>query len=228
MLWNNDKALESVDVDSLIKEMQSVKRRLFRSYVSGELEEVHQSLVKEMKQYMSYKWGYFNTILRIIMKEKSVFKGCRSFVYFVEYFNCMFAPECKVESSFSIIKILLYMNSSISLEDLNLKLRILFWFKDEFGPKSRAFIKEICEEWLATKGRAPFVNKERSKKIYSTVLDRLFLHTDSCGTFANDYDSGSDDDGAFSGSESEHESDFEIDLSSNWNNRIPSENKSDI
>ena len=132
-----------------------------------------------------------------------MYKGNEDFAYFAEYLFCMFPPECKVESAFSIIKLLLSRNCTLCIEDLNLKMRILMTFRNEFSEENREFVEKLCEEWLDGRGRVPFIDKERSNKIYGTVLDHLLLDKTSFETMTGEY--GFDEEPAFS--DSDHPSD---------------------
>ncbi len=95
---------------------------------------------------------------------------------------------------------------------------ILHRFKDEFGPQSRDFIEQLAIEWLDLYG-APFIDKKRSFKRFSTVLDRLLLPKDDTVQLTADYDSEDDDvNESFSQSESEHPSDDEVCAQLDWHN----------
>ena len=91
----------------------------------------HTYLTAESKKYMSYKWRTINTVLYFILKEEAVYKGCHGFAYFAEYFFVMGAPECAVESCYSIVKLLLSKSSTLNIEVMRIKLRILYFFRKD-------------------------------------------------------------------------------------------------
>lgn len=144
-----------------------------------------------------------------------MYDGCHGWAYFVEYFNAMGAPECAVESCYSIIKLLLSKNSTLHIDVLRVKLRILYFFRREFSEETRQFIESICEKYLDEKGRVPFIDKKRSKKVYGTVMDK-YLIEEEMTLEVGDFDALP----MFSDHESSHESDDEIDLSHFKNVRV--------
>ena len=212
MLRNNDKALKkkwNIVVEDIMGQMQLIKRRLFMIFVSGNFGKVHEFMKGKSKKHMQYTWRPFNAIIYLILKEQKVYGSCHGFAYFAEYFIAMGAPECAVESCYSVVKLLLSKNNTLDICILRTKLRILYFCRKEFNAETRKFIESLCMEYMDKTGRVPFIDKKRSKKVHGTVMDRYLIEEEM--TLDNgEYDATS----MFSDhDDSDHGSDEEIDLS---------------
>merc|ERR1711879_464849 len=176
--------------------MHLVKNRMLKCFMKGELMAVHAKLTKEMSNVMQYKWQMINTVLYLVMKEEKIYKDCTVFCYFVEYFFVQFCPECKVESAFSIIKLLISKNYTIGSGDINTKIRIIDGIEDEFTKETQEFIEKAADKYLEEHG-PPFVKRKRSKKKQSTVIDRKTKTKEKGIKLNEEYDSVSEQDTEF-------------------------------
>ena len=156
--------------------MERIKGRLFILFATGELQRAHGGLCEKMKKEMKYKWMMYNTVLYLVLMQEGLYVKCADYLYLCEYYNSAMAPEAQVESSFSTLKALLKVNSSLSLKDINDRFRINCSFKTLYSDEAKENLTQ-CATAMENQLRSPYIDLNRSQYTQSEVVDwiRTFI-----------------------------------------------------
>ena len=107
-------------------------------------------------------------------------------MYLCEYFNSAMAPEAQVESSFSVLKVMLLKNSRLALLDINYRFRIMQYFRNMYSEKSKVMMQQCADE-MEKRYRSPYVDLKRSQFKHSEVVDKLLFEEKRDYGNDNDY-----------------------------------------